>query len=259
MQDLTVTLLQTSLVWHDPEANRAHFDGLLAALEQPTDLVVLPEMFTTGFTMEARDHAETMDGESVAWMKLMAQDFDVTLCGSLIIEADGRYYNRLIWASPDGNVSWYDKRHLFRMAGEHEHFAAGCEREIFTLKDWRICPLVCYDLRFPAWSRGSDEFDLVIYIANWPAARRSAWRTLLPARAVENLCYAVGVNRIETDGKDIRYAGDSSVYDFLGNTIVDCGDGARSETVCLDGPALERYRKKFPAHLDADRLRIDVT
>jgi omega-amidase len=257
VQDLTVTLLQTSLAWHDPAANRVQFDGLLAALEQPTDLVVLPEMFTTGFTMDAKNHAETMDGESVSWMKLMAQDFAVTLCGSLIIEADGRYFNRLIWASPDGTASWYDKRHLFRMADEQEHYTAGNQRAIFTINDWRICPLVCYDLRFPAWSRGADEFELLIYVANWPATRRSAWRTLLPARAVENLCYSVGVNRIEIDGKDVRYVGDSGAYDYLGNPIVDCGDQVRSETICLNRAALDRYRKKFPAHLDADGFHLD--
>jgi len=257
VQDLTITILQTTLHWHDAAANRAHFDGLIADINAPTDLIVLPEMFTTGFTMAAAAYSETMSGDTIAWMKLVAQDFETTLCGSLIIEADGRYYNRLLWMSPDGQCAHYDKRHLFRMAGEHEHFDAGNARPVFHLKNWRIRPLVCYDLRFPVWSRGANDFDLMIVIANWPAARRSAWRTLLPARAVENQCYAAGVNRIGSDGNDVRYAGDSVIVDYLGQPIMDCGDAPCTETVCLDGAGLERYRKKFPAYLDADTFTIN--
>lgn len=260
MQDLTVTLLQTQLHWQDPAANRAHFDNLIDAIDRSNgspDLVVLPEMFATGFTMETATFAEAMDGESVAWMSLIARDYEVTLCGSLIIEDDGRFYNRLIWMPPDGTVAWYDKRHLFRMAGEHEHFSAGNERRVFTLNGWRICPLVCYDLRFPAWSRGINEFDLQIFIANWPAARRSAWRTLLPARAIENQCYAIGVNRIGTDGKDIHYAGDSGAFDYLGNAMVECAENECSETLILQRAPLDRYREKFPAYLDADAFKIN--
>ena len=260
MRDLTVSLLQTSLHWQDPAANRAHFDGLIAAIDrsdQSPELIVLPEMFTTGFTMDAADHAESMDGDSVAWMRLVASDYGVTLCGSLVIEENGRYYNRLIWMPPDGDAGCYDKRHLFRMADEQEHYSAGTERRVFMLNDWRICPLVCYDLRFPAWCRGVNEFDLQIFVANWPAARRSAWCTLLPARAIENQCYTIGVNRIGTDAKDIRYAGDSGVFDYLGNTILDCGDTERSETLVLSRAPLDRYREKFPAYLDADAFTID--
>jgi len=257
VQDLTITLIQTTLDWHDAGANRARFDGLIADIAESTDLIVLPEMFTTGFTMDTGGYAEQMDGDTVAWMKLVARDFGVTICGSLIVEANGRFYNRLIWMPPDAPAGWYDKRHLFRMAGEHEHFAPGRERSIFELNGWRICPLVCYDLRFPVFSRGVDTFDLLIYIANWPKARRSAWRTLLPARAVENLCYSVGVNRVGVDGNDIAYAGDSMVADFFGHVVTDCGGDERIVTTRLDGTALQRYRKKFPAHLDADRYRID--
>ena len=258
MRDLKVSLLQTELRWHDPAANRAHFDGLIDALapDEP-DLVVLPEMFTTGFTMEPAAVAETMSGETVAWLALVARDYGITLCGSLVVEDGGRYYNRLVWMPPDGKPGWYDKRHLFRMAGEHEHYSAGTRRRVFELHEWRVCPLVCYDLRFPAWSRGRDEFDLQLFVANWPAARRSAWRTLLPARAVENLCYAVGVNRVGTDGNDIRYAGDSGAWDYLGSTLVDCGDEPTAVTITLAAAPLERYRRKFPAHLDADRFVIE--
>jgi len=260
VRDLTISLLQTELHWQDPAANRAHFDGLIDAIDRAADtphLVMLPEVFTSGFSMDGPPLAETMDGESVAWMKLVAQDYGVTVCGSLIIEDAGRYFNRLVWAPPDGDVRWYDKRHLFRMAGEHERYSAGAERRIFKLCDWRVCPLVCYDLRFPVWSRGIDEFDLLLYVANWPAPRRSAWRTLLPARAVENLCYCAGLNRIGIDGRDLRYSGDSGVFDFLGDTLVDCGDEDRTATVTLDGARLERFRSKFPAHLDADKFSID--
>lgn len=256
MQDLTVTIIQTVLKWHDAAANRAHFDGVIAGIEGPTDLIILPEMFTTGFTMDTTAYAETMNGESVAWMRLVAKDFRTTLCGSLIIEEQGRYYNRLVWMAPDGECKSYDKRHLFRMAGEHEHFATGTEKPIFALNGWRVLPLVCYDLRFPVWSRGVNEFDLMIVIANWPAARRSAWQVLLPARAVENQCYVAGVNRIGTDGNDIRYTGDSVVVDFHGKNLLSCADADSTETISLSGAALERYRQKFPAYLDADTFTI---
>lgn len=254
-------MIQTGLHWQAPEANRAEFDGLIAAIDrsdQAPDLVVLPEMFTTGFTMDASDHAETMEGDSVAWMRLAAQDYGVTLCGSLVIEDAGRYYNRLIWMPPSGDAGWYDKRHLFRMADEHEHYSAGDGRRIFKLGDWRICPLVCYDLRFPAWCRGVNEFDLQIFVANWPATRGSAWRMLLPARAIENQCYVVGVNRVGDDGNDRHYAGESGAFDYLGNPLADFGAEARTETVTLPGAPLERYRRKFPAYLDADTFTIDA-
>lgn len=256
MQALNVTLIQTQLHWHNPAANRRQFENEIAGIKEPTDLIVLPEMFTTGFTMDAAHHAETMDGETVAWMGSVAREKRVTLCGSLIIEEHGDYYNRLIWMPPDGELHTYDKRHLFRMAEEQEHYAAGRQRRIFRLGDWRVCPLVCYDLRFPVWSRGIDEFELLLYVANWPKARRSAWRVLLPARAVENLCYVVGVNRVGTDGNDKAYAGDSIAVDHLGNTLVDCGGEANTVTISLDGEKLLRYRRKFPAHLDADRFEI---
>lgn len=258
MQDLKVTLVQTELAWQDPAANRDHFASLVRQIEGSPDLVVLPEMFTTGFTMEAEHHAERMTGESVAWMAGHARERGVTLCGSLVIEVDGRYFNRLIWMPPDGRLEFYDKRHLFRMADEQRHYSAGRARRIFRLGDWRVCPLVCYDLRFPVWSRGVDEFDLLIYVANWPATRRSAWRVLLPARAVENLCYVVGVNRIGQDGNGRTYVGDSVVVDHLGATLLDQGARHRVDTVALDGDKLLRYRRKFPAHLDADEFRISA-
>jgi len=178
------------------------------------------------------------------------------ITGSLIVRDQGRHFNRLVWARPDGSLAHYDKRHLFRMAGEHEHFAAGERREIIGLKGWRICPLICYDLRFPVWSRGANDFDLLLYVANWPAARRSAWQALLPARAVENQCYVAGVNRIGVDGAGIAYAGDSSVHDYLGQALADLGAAAGHRTVTLSHDALHRYREKFPAWRDADPFQL---
>jgi len=256
MRDLKLSLLQTPLHWHDPAANRAALELLLDAAPEDSELVVLPEMFTTGFTMDAPAQAETMQGATLRWLREQAHARRLTLTGSLVIEDRGRYFNRLIWMPPDGRAGWYDKRHLFRMAGEHEVYSSGRGRRIFQLRGWRILPLVCYDLRFPVWSRGADQFDLLLYVANWPRARRSAWTSLLPARAVENLCYALGVNRVGRDGKGIDYAGDSGAWDYLGNTLVDAGDATGVFPVTLDGAALVRYREKFPAHRDADRYAL---
>lgn len=256
MQNLTLTLVQADLHWQEPGANRRMLSDLIADHAAESDLVVLPEMFTTGFTMQASEVAETMDGATVGWMAELAGQLDVTLTGSIVIRDGADFFNRLLWMPPDGRVQHYDKRHRFRMADEQDHYSQGKARQIFQLKDWRICPLVCYDLRFPVWSRGIDEFELLLYVANWPAPRRSAWQTLLPARAVENLCYCAGVNRVGTDGKDIDYVGDSGAWDYLGRRLADCGDQAATANVELDGAALARYRNKFPAHLDADRFEL---
>jgi len=257
VRDLTVSLLQSPIAWLDPAANRAHFGALIAECGTGVDLVVLPEMFSTGFTMTPESCAEPMDGPTVAWMRETAARCRTTLCGSLVIRDGERYRNRLLWAAPDGTLHWYDKRHLFRMAGEHHHYSAGSERLLVTLGGWRICPLVCYDLRFPVWSRGANQFDLQIFVANWPAARRSAWCALLPARAVENQCYAVGVNRVGEDGNGVAYCGDSLVAGPLGNLVADLGSAESTATVTLDGAALERYREKFPAWRDADAFRLE--
>lgn len=256
MRNLSITLLQTELDWHAPESNRARFEQLISASSKTSDLIILPEMFTTGFTMEAQNNAEIMGGETVAWMANVAAREQVTLCGSVIIKDGRHFYNRLIWMPPNGQPASYDKRHLFRMADEHHHYTAGQQRTLVQLGEWRICPLICYDLRFPVWSRGQNEFDLLIYVANWPAARRSAWQVLLPARAVENQCYVAGVNRIGEDGNGVAYAGDSLVADYLGNLVTDCGDRSKSTTVSLDLDALDRYREKFPAFLDGDQFAL---
>ncbi len=256
MRDLRLTLLQTELHWQNATANRDKFAGLIADQASDSDLIMLPEMFATGFTMEAAENSEPGDGESAHWMREMARTHDVYLTGSAVIRDNDRYFNRLFWASPDGEIRYYDKRHLFRMAGEHKKYSAGDERIIVKLGDWRICPLVCYDLRFPVWSRGVNEYDLLLYVANWPAPRRSAWRTLLPARAVENLSYCAGINRIGKDGNDIEYVGDSLVADYYGNLVGDAEDRNTALKVTLSLDKLDRYREKFPAWKDADRFEI---
>lgn len=259
MNKLSVTLVQTDLAWHDPGQNRRHFQRVIADLREPTDLIVLPEMFTTGFTMEAHTWAESMDGETLGWMAEMARQAGAAVCGSLIIGQGGRYWNRLVWMPADGNPSHYDKRHLFAMAGEHHHFEAGDERLIVDLQGWRVCPLVCYDLRFPVWSRNRDDYDLLIYVANWPSRRREHWRLLLKARAIENQCYVVGVNRIGRDARGNHYAGDSAVIEYSGAEIISRGGESMIATIKLDRDALSAYREQLPFLRDADLFGIDGT
>jgi predicted amidohydrolase len=253
---LRVTLVQTELAWQDPAANRrslaAHFRGLVGH----TDLVVLPEMFSTGFTMDAESLAEEMDGPTVGWMREEAAALGFVVTGSLIVRERGRCHNRLVWVRPDGSVEHYDKRHLFRMAKEEQHYAAGDRRAVFDIRGWRVCPMVCYDLRFPVWSRSRDDYDVLLYVANWPARRAHAWSTLLRARAIENLCYVVGVNRVGRDGNGATYAGDSVAVDFLGQPLTSVGAGDRVETAVLDLESLHAYRRDFPAQLDADRFEL---
>ena len=243
---LRVTLVQTELAWQDPAANRhrlaAHFRGLVGH----TDLVVLPEMFSTGFSMAAAELAEDMDGPTVDWMREEAAALGCVIAGSLIVRDGGRCYNRLVWARPDGSLEHYDKRHLFRLAGEQEHYAAGSRRLVVALKGWRVCPMICYDLRFPVWSRSRGDYDLLLYVANWPQRRALAWSTLLRARAIENQSYVVGVNRIGKDGNGTAYAGDSVAVDFLGQPLSSEGGGDRVETAVLDLESLRAYRDELP-------------
>lgn len=256
MQDLNITLLQASLHWENPTANQEMFTQLVQKNTHSADLIVLPETFTTGFTMAAEKNGEEPDGESTQWLRNLASSYSVTICGSLIISEGKQHFNRLIWAQPDGSYFTYDKRHLFRMVGERDNFTPGTQRKIFKLGDWRICPLICYDLRFPVWSRGINEFDLLIYVANWPASRKTAWETLLPARAVENLCYVAGINRVGTDGNGVDYAGGSLVADYLSNHIAVAGTDAETVHATLSLDKLNRYREKFPAWKDADQFQL---
>jgi predicted amidohydrolase len=256
MSTLNVSIVQSELHWHDPGRNLAHFSALLGRHAAPTDLFVLPEMFSTGFTMQAEAHAERMEGRSVVWMRETAQAVGAAVCGSLIIEERGRYFNRFVLAHVDGSLQFYDKRHLFRLAGEHEHYAPGVMQSTFRLKGWRIRPMVCYDLRFPVWSRNRDDYDLLVYVANWPDRRHQAWETLIRARAIENLAFVAGVNRTGADGNDIRYLGGSAVIDYLGNYLASAGEAPGIFSAELDMSGLSKFREKFPFHVDADSFTL---
>jgi len=258
MQDLKISIVQTPLHWENSAANLAMLEEKIWRHSDLGDLIILPEMFSTGFSMNASSLAEPMNLTSFKWMKQMAAQTGAVVTGSLIIKEKAAYYNRLIWMQPDGSYNYYDKRHLFRMAGEHDVYSSGKEPLIVTLKGWRIMPLVCYDLRFPVWSRNQGNiYDLLIYVANWPEVRSQAWKTLLPARAIENISYVAGVNRIGKDGKDIPYSGDSAVYNMKGDVLADLGNQDVIKTLTLSASDLVTFRERFPAFLDGDRFRIE--
>ncbi len=255
---LRISLVQAATRWEDPAANHADIDQLTANLAGETDLVVLPEMFATGFSMQPERLAEPPLGPTVQWMQQLAKRLDAAVVGSVITVDAGKHYNRLHWVQPDGQVATYDKRHLFRMGGEDRHYAAGQQALVVDWRGVRIAPLVCYDLRFPVWSRRRDgqDYGVLLYIASWPAARRHAWRSLLVARAIENQSFVVGVNRTGADGNDVPHAGDSVVHDFLGEPLVELGSAAGIATTQLDLAALAAFRTRFPAQLDADRFTL---
>lgn len=264
MQDLKVTLIQADLHWQDSTANLAMLEEKIWEIGESTDLIILPEMFTTGFTMEASAYAEPMNFTTMKWMKQQAAQTGAVVTGSYIVKNGGSFYNRLLWVEPNGDYATYDKRHLFRMAKEDDTFTMGEERLIQEWKGWRICPMVCYDLRFPIWSRNHYlesknrmDYDLLLYVANWPAVRISAWDILLQARAVENLSYVAGVNRVGEDGKRIAYNGHSTIVDYKGGQQKLLTDDVciHTETLCAD--ELNSFREKFPAYLDADTHHLD--
>lgn len=259
MSNLKVTVIQSDLIWEDHQGNRDAFQAKINALEDTPDLIVLPEMFNTGFSMESSKLAEQMDGPTVQWMRAVAAQKSCVVTGSIIVEERGQFFNRMLWMRPDGTHEHYDKRHLFRMAGEHEHFSPGERKTIVELKGWKICLQVCYDLRFPVYvrNRNEDRYDAILYVANWPAARSNAWSTLLLARAIENQCYVVGVNRVGEDGKGIAYSGDSVIVDPKGQVmshLIPSQEGI--ETMELDLSALNEFREKFPVGLDADEFDL---
>ena len=266
---MRLTLLQTALHWHDPVANRAGLEETIFTLPEPTDLIVLPEMFTTGFTMNAAAVAEPMNLTTFRWLRQMAGQTNAAIVGSYVVQegnSTGRtYHNRLVWMEPDGTFAQYDKRHLFRMAGEDKIYTAGTSRLVREWRGWRICPLICYDLRFPVWSRNRQidpnpasaeeavlDYDLLIYVANWPAPRQTAWDTLLQARAIENLSYVAGVNRVGTDGNGHPYRGGTSLIDYKGDVLFRQYDTATAHQQTLSMNELRAFRAKFPAYLDAD-------
>lgn len=261
---LNIVTVQADTVWHDPQANRDYYTGLLKGLQHSADIIVLPETFTSGFSNAVLDRAETMEGETVVWLRNMAAECSSAVTGSVQIREDGRVFNRMLWAMPDGSIQTYDKRHLFRMANEHERYSAGVDKTYIEFLGWRICPLVCYDLRFPVFSRNrfnvtvadGYDYDLLIFVANWPSPRHFAWQTLLKARAIENLSYVVGVNRVGSDGNGLDYLGGSTVLDYLGQTVCEAGSGPEVNCARISRSALQEFRARFPAHLDADRFEI---
>ncbi|HQW45045.1 MAG: amidohydrolase [Chitinophagaceae bacterium] len=261
MSNLFVTIIQTNLHWEDKAANRQMLEEKIMSIKDKTEIVVLPEMFSTGFSMKPSKLAETMEGETVGWMRKMAIEKKIILTGSLIIEEAGNYFNRLIWMLPNGQHGHYDKRHLFGYAAEDNHYTAGTKRLIASVKGWKINLLVCYDLRFPVWARQQSqeegpEYDVLIYVANWPERRSHAWKTLLQARAIENQSYVVGVNRTGTDGNDIYHSGDSMIVDPMGEVLYTKMDVEDIFTITLDKSHLHAIRERLPFLKDADGFMI---
>jgi len=256
MDNLTVVYIQADLIWENSDANLKNFEKYFKQIEK-ADIVVLPEMFNTGFSMNVKELAQTMQGEVATWLKTKAMEHKFAIMGSIIINDENNYYNRLLMAYPNGELEWYDKRHLFRMGNEHENYSAGSRMPVFNYLGWRIRPLICYDLRFPVWSRNQNNYDLLIYVANWPKSRSEVWLTLLKARAIENQCYVVGVNRVGTDGMGIEYSGDSMVIDPKGNVVSALSENANGIGISsISLSELQLFRQKFPVHFDADDFNI---
>ncbi|HAH25395.1 MAG TPA: amidohydrolase [Prolixibacteraceae bacterium] len=254
---LHIALFQSDLVWENPKANRDVMDQWFQQVSLLTDIVFLPEMFTTGFSMNVAQLAETMEGETVQWMKKHCKEKQFALCGSLIIQEKEKYYNRLVFVEPSGEVHFYNKRHLFTMGGEESHFQQGTERLIVQYKGWRICPLICYDIRFPVWSRNCDEYDLLVYVANWPRNRDEVWNTLLKSRAIENQSYVAGVNRVGVDGQKIQYSGYSQVINAKGKSVATTNGGMEGMVEAeMSYSELEKFKITFPVLKDADYFKV---
>lgn len=256
MNNLSVALVQDVIDWQNPPANRERYQRYIDELKQDIDLLVLPEMFSTGFYLRPDEKYETMAGDTVQWMSANAESLNATVTGSLIMRDQERFVNRMIWSLPDGRIKWYDKRHLFRFGGEHHNFTAGEQRVVFDCAGWRVAPFVCYDLRFPVWSRNVDDYDLALYVANWPDARQYAWDTLLRARAIENQSYVIGVNRLGENPLGDTFSGGSAILNFTGEAIEDCRGRPGVFTASLAMSALQEFRDYFPASLDRDRFDI---
>lgn len=252
-QQLTVSLIQANLEWENAPQNRIDFEEKITAIKEHTDVIILPEMFTTGFAMQPKHLAETMNGNTVIWMQQMAKNKQAAICGSIIIIEDNNYYNRFLFVQPNGIIQYYNKRHLFSLAGEHKHYKNDNTQVIIEYKDWRICPLICYDLRFPVWSRNTKNYDVLLYVANWPKPRINAWNTLLKARAIENMSYVVGVNRIGTDPNGNEYTGNSIVLDALGNELSPLSENNDiCMTTTLSKKEQQTVREKFNFLNDKD-------
>ena len=260
MQDtLKIALIQSDLIWENPGQNRINFAQKIKDIGVPVDLILLPEMFTSGFTMNPQHLAETMQGESIKWLKEIAKHTNSAVGGSLVIEEEGHYFNRFVFVKPDGSIEKYDKRHTFTLAGEHKVYQKGQEKIIISYKGWKLCPMVCYDLRFPVWARNKEHYDLLIYVANWPKPRISAWDALLKARAIENMSYCIGVNRIGKDGNSCEYSGHSAVYDGLGEALISFDeDQEATELVTLNKTHLTDIRNKLHFLDDKDDFNLVV-
>ncbi len=255
--ELKVALLQSDLVWEAPELNRKAFSEKIKDITEQVDIIILPEMFTTGFTMNAAEVAETMEGKTVGWMKYEASKHNAAIVGSVIILEDDAYYNRLLFVEPSGKITIYNKRHTFTLVGEDKVFTAGKEKVIIEYKGWSICPLVCYDLRFPVWARNTENYDVLIYVANWPKPRVSAWDALLKARAIENMSYCIGVNRVGIDGVNSEYSGHSAVYNVLGDLLTSFGvNKEQTEIVTLEKRHISAYRNKLKFLNDRDTFTL---
>jgi omega-amidase len=257
MSDLVITLVQTTLHWEDKKQNLLLLEKWLSEVKQPTDFVVLPEMFSTAFSMQTA-LADTTDGETIAWMKQQSAKLGKPICGSLMLSENGSFYNRFIWMQPDGEFQFYNKRHLFRMGNEHDHFTAGNERIIIKSNGWKLFPVVCYDLRFPVWLRRTKNFDYdaMIIVANWPERREHHWRTLLQARAIENQCYVIAVNRVGVDGNGVNHSGYSGVVSPKGEWILEMADSTGIQNVTMNKHDLIDWRTTFPAENDADDFML---
>lgn len=256
-KELKIALIQADLVWENPKQNRLNFTKKIEGISEAIDLVILPEMFTTGFTMNASDVAESMQGETVLWMENLALKKDTAIMGSVVITEGGSYYNRLLFVEPSGKISWYDKRHAFTLVGEDKIYSAGSEKLMINYKGWKICPLVCYDLRFPVWARNTEDYDVLTYVANWPKPRILAWDALLKARSIENMCYTIGVNRVGVDGVNSTYSGHSAMYDVLGKQMTNfIPNKEQIEIVTLEKRHIEAYRNKLKFLNDRDDFII---
>lgn len=253
---MKVALIQTDIIWEDAEQNRNNFEEKINMIASDVDLVVLPEMFTTGFSMHPETLAETMQGDSILWLKSLAKSKNTAITGSIIIAENEKFYNRLVFVFPSGEIKKYDKRHLFSLAGEKDAYTSGTQKLIIEYKGWKICPLICYDLRFPVFSRNVEDYDVLIYVANWPKPRTNAWDILLKARAIENMCYTIGVNRIGTDESNHEYVGHSQAVDFLGNSILEPQKAEGIFTATLDKNQMLETRQKFEFLNDRDSFEI---
>ena len=256
MQNLEVLLVQSELAWEQPSKNLDNFAMLLAG--KTADLIVLPEMFTTGFSMNPKPFAEPMNGETVSWMKHLAARTKAVVTGSVMISDGGKFFNRLLWVTPTGEVLFYDKRHLFGLLGEQDVYTAGSARKVFNLGPWRVCPQICYDLRFPVWCRNQNDYDVLLFVANWPRIRAVAWNALLQTRAIENQCYVIGVNRVGTDGNGLEFGGESQVIDALGTRIIHLDNSPNIAAITLKREELEGIRAKLPFLKDRDNFDIRI-